>query len=182
MKPNYTHERGIALLITLLLMSVLLTVSASLLNITLKQYQFASIGVASEQAFQAANAGLECLMWHDYEGYPVSKFDVGGALPSISCMEEPSVAPRIDAPTSESEAYTYRFSWGNPGVCSDMTIYKYFSATGNVDMSTALGKPGSCAQGVTCTVIRARGYNVSCPLTGDPFPPRAIEREITQRY
>jgi hypothetical protein len=49
-------------------------------------------------------------------------------------------------------------------------------------MSTALGKPGSCAQGVTCTVIRARGYNVSCPLNGDPFPPRAIEREITQRY
>lgn len=182
MKLKHTHERGIALLITLLLMSVLLTVSASLLNITLKQYQFASIGVASEQAFQAANAGLECLMWQDYESYPVSQFDVGGATPSISCMGGPSTLPRVESSTSESEEYTYRFSWGDPGLCSDVTIYKYFSTTGAVDMSGALGRPGICAQGVVCTIIRARGYNVSCPATGDPFPPRAIEREITQRY
>lgn len=184
MKYRETHERGIALLITLLLMSVLLTVSASLLNITLKQYQFSSIGVASEQAFQAANAGLECVMWHDYEDYPDSKFDVGGVTPSISCMEEPAVAPRVDNPTGAIEERIYRFSWGDPEVCSDVTIYKFESTSGSVSMSNATGQAGqTCAEDVVCTVIRARGYNVACPADDDdPFPPRTIEREITQRY
>lgn len=176
-------KRGIALLMTILLMSILLTISASLLNITLKQYQFASIGLASEQAFQAANAGLECLLWHDYEEYPDSKFDVGEADETISCMgdsDDPTTVAGVN-----SVARTYQFNWGSPGLCSEITVYKFNevgTADGNTtgpDMTTALGKAGNCSEDVVCTVIRARGYNVGC---GSITTARTIEREITQRF
>lgn len=201
MKHYRTHERGIALLITLLLMSVLLTVSASLLNITLKQYQFSSIGVASEQAFQAANAGLECMVWHDYEDYPTSKFDVdtptapNPAGPTIECMGVNDSTSAVGA-IGSGEEQRYRFSWrvssdpDIPELCTDVSIYKFYelgTADGNPtgpSMDIALGQTGqNCAEDVVCTVIRARGYNVACPADDDdPFPPRTIEREITQRY
>ncbi len=181
-----THEQGIALLVVLLVMSVLLTVSASLLNITLKQYQFSNIGVASEQAFQAANAGLECLLWHDYQNYPTSKFDVGQTSPSVECMD---ITQSNSAGTvSSGEAQTYQYSWGTPGICTDVTIYKFYQAasadpdTTGDSMASALGFAGTCPEDIRCTVIRSRGYNVACPVSGQSFPPRTIEREIIQRY
>jgi Tfp pilus assembly protein PilX len=187
MKKYHTHERGIALLITLLIMTVLLGVSASLLNITLKQYQFANIGLASEMAFQAANAGMECMLAHDYELYPFSKFDVGEVSPTVECMD--GVSDTGSAGTIESaEPQYYQFSWGTPEVCSDVTVYKFFEDraddgdTTGPDMEAALGRTGTCPEDVICTVIRSRGYNVGCPGSGNSFPPRTIERELTQRY
>lgn len=173
------NERGIALLITLLVMTVLLGVSASLLNITIKQLQFSSIGLASEMAFQASNAGMECMLYHDYQGYPLSKFDVGQARPSIGCMGAADSNTIADTNTASKAIRTYKFDWGSPAVCSEMTIYKFYNPGATEDMSTALGRSGDCAQGVTCTVIRARGYNVAC---GSIYTPRTIERELTQRY
>ncbi len=174
------NQRGIALLITLLIMSVLLAVSGSLLNITLKQYQFASIGLASEMAFQAANAGLECMLFHDFDGYPATgKFNIDEVAPTIDCMgDSDSESGNI----STGVPYTYQFDWGTPAVCSDITIYKFYDASVAQDMTSAMGRSSMCPPGVTCTIIRARGYNSACPAGGSSFAPRTIEREITQRY
>ena len=192
MKYN-THERGIALLITLLVMTVLLGVSSSLLNITLKQFQFSGIGLASEISFQAANAGMECVLYHEYEGYPPTpsspgKFDVGQSSPTIRCMGSGDTAVSLEVNTSNTAERRYQFSWGNPAVCTDVTIYKFFEAAPadadsiGPDMFTALGRTGSCAEDVTCTIVRSRGYNTACPTSGNSFSPRTIERELTQRY
>lgn len=59
------NQDGITLLITLLLMGVLLGISTSLLNITIKQFQLSDIARSSETAFQAASAGMECALYHD---------------------------------------------------------------------------------------------------------------------
>jgi hypothetical protein len=182
MKHN-SSERGIALLITLLIMTVLLGVSASMLNITLKQFQFASIGLASEIAFQSANAGMECMLSHDYEGYPPTpaapgKFDIGQPDTNITCMTV-SDSPTVTSGT-DSVRRDYEFSWGsNPTVCTDVSIYKFYNATNPVDMTNALRRSGTCAAGVSCTVIQSRGYNVACASINNP---RTIERELTQRY
>ncbi len=181
---THSSERGIALLISLLIMTVLLGVSASLLNITVKQLQFSSIGLASETSFQAANAGMECMLYHDYQGYPAqpAKFDVGQASPPISCMGSPNTSVLTETNTPIRSERRYQFTWGNPSVCSDVTIYKFFDPSSPQDMFAALRRPGTCAAGVTCTVIQSRGYNVACPSPGNNFPPRTIERELTQRY
>jgi len=197
---KYRHQQneshGIALLITLLLISVLLGVSASLLNVTLKQYQFSSIGLASEISFQAANAGMECILYHDNNDatYPVSPFDVvdgsGTTRESgINCMGvtgndlfiagDGYLSIPVDTQVSSNEEQRFKFTWGSPQVCSDVSIYKFYSTTGSQDMSVALGRSGTCTQGVVCTVIRARGYNTACDAIKTT---RTIERELTQRY
>lgn len=203
------YNRGIALLITMLLISVLLGISASLLNITLKQFQFSSIGLSSEQAFQAANAGMECILNHDNNAatYPVSKFDVNGdgsgttTESGILCMGGQSSTDLIagnGSPTSlvnvhpgeveSGEEQRFRFTWstgvgGAGSVCSDVSIYKFYKTDLPAQsMNTALGRTtgtNDCAQGVTCTIVRARGYNVACNQISNA---RTIERELTVRY
>lgn len=182
-------ERGIALLITLLIMTVLLGVSASLLNITIKQFQFSSIGLASEMAFQAANAGMECMLFHDFldrdpstPGSLESKFDIGQPNTDITCMNV-SDGPTVQSSTGYVQR-TYRFSWstgvsGAPSLCTEMSIFKFYSDSSAPDMYNALRRSGNCAIGTTCTVIQSRGYNVAC---GSIQTPRVIERELTQRY
>jgi hypothetical protein len=197
MKKNvHTSERGIALLITLLLITVLLGVSSSLLNITLKQFQFASIGLASEMSFQAANAGMECILAHDYLDQDLStpnslesKFDIGQSRPNISCMgvSSPGSGPVVVSGSEQA----YEFSWDDamvtntPSLCTRVSIFKFYedpAADGNTqgpDMNAALRRSGFCAEGVNCTVVQSRGYNVACASINNP---RTIERELTQRY
>jgi hypothetical protein len=156
------------------------------MNVTLKQYQFASIGYASETAFQAANAGMECALFHDYELYPDSKFDIGELSPNLDCMGEVNTPSVGDDSGSGWVSRKYRFSWGipdggTPEICTEIEIFKYYDATNPVDMTDSLRRSGSCPAGVTCTVIQSRGYNVACP-GGGMFPPRTIERELLQRY
>jgi Tfp pilus assembly protein PilX len=185
-------ERGLALLMTLLVTTVLLAVGSSLINITLKQYQFSGIGLQSEIAFQAANAGVECISYHDSLGFPVSKFDVpdNGTTVApetgIRCMEQTSNdLVNNGNSVSSGEEQRFRFTWKNtsvassPSICTDVSIYKFSNANTAQDMSAVLGKSATCAPGVVCTVIKSRGYNVPC---GSLQSPRTIEREFTLRY
>ncbi len=195
---QHTSERGIALLITLLVMTVLLGISSSLLNVTLKQFQFSAIGLQSEIAFQAANAGIECILYHDYQSYPDSRFDVmddGTGVPyqqNVLCMgtsadddvggdgSPTSLVNNINDEVESGEEQRFQFSWGTaPEVCSEVSIYKFSNAGASESMAGALGRPGTCAAGVVCTVVRSRGYNVACE---DITNARTIERELTQRY
>jgi hypothetical protein len=200
------HKRGISLLITLVITSVLMGISASLLNITLKQFLLSGIANESERAFQAASAGIECTVYHDVQNPANSAFDVnsnGTARPSvpISCMGNSSV-DWVDDPDGPGGAnpsnsvvsgkeQRFRFDWGNPGVCTEVSVYKYTlnqgASGGTRDMSYALGQPAGttqCPEGtatspVECTVIQSRGYNVPCTNIGTS---RTIERELIQRY
>ena len=194
-------QRGIALLIALLLMSVLLGVSASLLNVTLKQFQLSGIARDSEMAFQAANAGIECIgYWDNSSGLDPFKVNGDGkeqsAKPTISCMDVLNVqAMQVDTDTSNGnvayngkmasgEEQRFQFSWGDPEVCTDVSVYKFKENAGfdgdsdGPNMASVLGKPGTCPEDVECTVVRSRGYNSPCGA----FNKGTLEREITQRY
>lgn len=182
-KQQAHPERGIALLITLLVMTVLLGISASLINITIKQFQFASIGYASESAFQAANAGMECALYHDYEAYPASKFDVGQNATNIQCFGVTD-SSSVSGVIASGDEQRYQFSWkigDGPEMCTEISVYKIL---GPLDITNILraSTNQTCAAGANCTVIQSRGYNVPCPAPGNTFPPRTIERELTQRY
>jgi hypothetical protein len=189
---RHIHKNGLALLITMLLMSVLLGISTSLLNVTLKQYQLSGIARASEVAFHAANAGVECLSYHDLTlaVAGVSKFDVpgdGSTAPevlSISCMDNQvssDVEPLNNGTIQSGEEQRFEFEWGTPAVCTNVSIYKFHNDSG-IEPVVAAGQTfrvGGCPQGSTCTVIRSRGYNTGCANLANP---RTVERELTQIY
>ncbi len=192
MKNSPHNEQGLALLMTMLITAVLLAVGSSLLNITLKQYQFSGIGLQSEMAFQAAHAGMECISYHDALTYPNSKFDVpntGGSVApeaNLACMGQSSndlVNGSNNVVSGEEQRFQYTWTNtnvpGSPSVCTDVSIYKFSNSSTAQDMTAVLGRAGSCAPGVVCTIIKSRGYNVPC---GSIQTPRTIEREITQRY
>lgn len=204
MKTNVRIQQrqdGITLLVTLLLMGVLLGVSSSLLNVTLKQYQLSGIAVTSEIAFQAANAGMECALYNDF---PVSPAESVFAVPSdgseqliqpqISCMgatvasEDDSNGSFIDPDPSNGLAVSggeqqFEIEWGNnPEVCTIVSVYKFSDATNPVDVEVD-GVPmraTQCPAGSVCTVVQSRGYNVPCGEVTSAT--RVVEREYTQVY
>lgn len=204
MKIN-TTERGVTLLITLLLMGVLLGVGASLLSITLKQYQLAGIAYSSEMAFQAASAGMECVLYHDFPKSGTGPFDVPGngagrnPIASLGCMNGLSSSDIVggagecdgcnDANDTESgEEQRFQFSWKidteAPEICSEVSVYKFFSNSENLDLIVEGIKvrEEQCPQNSSCTVVKARGYNFPCNVVSAGTVPRVVEREYTQVY
>lgn len=196
------RQEGIALLIALLLVGVLFGISTSLLNVTLKQYQLSGIAFASETAFQAANAGIECALYHDFPTTGVSPFDVPGdgseqlAQPSISCMGSTISAVNVNngtytgdgdgrAVNGEEQQFTFNWPSGTyPASCVEVSVYKFYSTTGNVLVTVRgvpmMTAPSLCQQNSVCTVIQSRGYNVACSERNTSG--RVVEREFTQVY
>lgn len=200
--PN--TQGGVALLITLLLVGVLIGISTSLLNITLKQYQLAGIALASEVAFQAANAGMECVLYHDFPASGVgSIFDVPDGAgneqttqPQITCgngitinsvdsdnlpYDDPTT-PNGLAVSGGEQNFTFDLVSSPNNVCVDVSIYKYYSTTVNLARTidgVVVGST-SCVPNSVCTIIQSRGYNVPCAEI--KTAPRVVEREYTQVY
>ncbi len=190
-------QDGITLLVTLLLMGVLLGVSTSLLNITLKQFQLSGVAVSSESAFQAASAGMECMRFHDQNkdgiipDWPNSRFDVNEVSSSTQMSPETGVvcmgisaddASTTNATVQSGEEQRFQFSWGTPAVCSDVSIYKFYDtlAVAPMVINGVVFRSSGCPAGTRCTIIQSRGYNVACSeiQTGG----RVVEREYTQIY
>lgn len=198
---SLAHEKkGLALLVTLVVATVVLGIAAALLNVAVKQYKLSGIAVASEMAFQAAQAGIECAVYTDTVKTPGSTpFDVPGdgteqAVPSrMACMDQPEIASdmsldldgNVNGLFISGGEQRFQYSWGTPThpVCTEVSVFKFYSTGATLDMSTPLGEVvGSrfCSQNSHCTVIKSRGYNVACADIHNN--PRAVEREITQRY
>lgn len=184
----YKKQHGIALVMTLLIMSVLLGVSASLAHITLKQLQLTSVAYSSEIAFQAANAGMECVFYHDFSP-AIAAFDVPGdgtrqsSATSIGCMGAGSVVS-MSGPAASGEEQRFQFTWGGSGqtMCSDVSVYKFYSTSAPVPVviDGVTYRADDCPAGSVCTVVQSRGYNTSCASVSSAL--RVVEREYTQVY
>lgn len=200
---TYTQQDGIALLITLLLMGVLLGISTALLTVTLKQYQLSGIAFQSEIAFQAANAAMECAHYHHQPGAGNGIFyetavttKVRLAANSFYCFNFPTsadlvggaVGSKYDGSGAESNEQRFQFSWGSsPEVCSEFSVYIFHEPqVGSIDSPIPVTVDGvtqlrsQCPEGGTCSVIKARGYNVPC---GEIYGGgRVVEREFIVVY
>lgn len=182
------NQDGITLLITLLLMGVFLGISSSLLNITLKQFQLSGIVYASEVAFQAANAGVECIQYNDWVG---TAFEISTVLNprnhgSITCFDGITDIDFFSGAIDSGEEQKFEFSWPRlaPTVCTDVSVYKFeggapLVVSGGINVRPSDPNCGS-GPGVTCTVIQSRGYNVACGDIGSGG--RVVEREYTVVY
>ncbi len=62
---NKNHEKGVALVIAINLVTLLLSISFSISNIVLKQIQITNINNASKPAFFVADSAAECAFFHD---------------------------------------------------------------------------------------------------------------------
>ncbi len=199
-------QSGITLLITLLLMGVLLGISTALLNVTLKQFQLSGVAFQSEIAFQAANAAMECALFHHFPSSGNGKFydaavtddsriEVADAL---TCFNQPAVGDLIsgaigseyDEDNEDLNHQRFEFSWGtSPQVCSGFSVHLFHTPDDGDGIQEPIPvwldgenklRQNDCPEGSSCAVVEARGYNVPCEEIDDGG--RVVEREFIVVY
>ena len=171
-----TQQQGFALLLTLIVVSVVLSVGLSLLDITLKQLILSGTTRDSEISFHAAYVGTECAeRWvrEDYEEFTEAKRGAapGPAFSMPDCVDSPlnGSYKRIGGSGSDRYESTYTLDWmvDGEGRCTEFDIVIYDALTHGSDMTDSLStygynSPIKCDSGNVCTYIFSRGYNRAC--------------------
>jgi hypothetical protein len=157
------RERGFALLIAVIFMSVMLTFGLSLGSLAYKQQVLASGAIASQYAFYVADAGLECALYADQQqnlfAYPAS---APSAAPSMNCEGAAPVSTSFTYSASQFMVFS-RLSLDSGQHCVDVTVYKP-AAVGGI------------------TYLFSQGYNVSCATIAAPTGARFVSRGLKAQY
>ncbi|HEY4524581.1 MAG TPA: hypothetical protein VJL36_02375 [Candidatus Paceibacterota bacterium] len=163
---HYHHHRGFAVLYAVLMVSIVLTVSLSLLNITFKQLILSFIARESKIAFYAADSALNCAVYWDRQWdlntgidyHPFGYFDglnFNSDRQQITCMGSSFFANNSSDPDGRVSIFDLIFADGS---FAEVKIIKG-SGTNGVDN--------------TVTLIRADGYN-----TTNVNSPRRVQRTL----
>lgn len=202
MKTSPNKENGFALLMTLIVVGVVLSVGVSMLDLSIKQVRLSSHAKDSEVAFHAANAGVECARyWRRVEsddmenGEAITPGCFNGTLDSNS-LNPSGQTPNIlnDDDDREAHFYSYSFTWGISGQerCTKIDTLTASSSTlapsiVEIDNMNTLfpGYPPEsagkleCDPGARCTVVSVRGYNRPCSAVNNYG---VVEREVLLQY
>ena len=169
-------QRGVTLLISVLVTGLLLAIGTAILNITLKQFQLAAVSRDSAVAFYAADAGLECGKYWDRSPVDGGAFSIdGGGWTRPLCMGVETALRNSDRRANEPQILG-DMTWGPIGeLCTKVQVTKFYDNSSDVDMTPER----RCPQGFSCTIIESRGYNRACT---DLDSPRTVERAIRAIY
>lgn len=176
-----TPSSGFALLITLVIISVVISIGITLIDLTIKQLRLANSSKDSETSFHAANAGVECVRY--WRIASSTAFEAGQAVP-VSCFGVASSSvPRVINPGIYR--HDLEISWGPAAAprCSEVIL---LTLTSDLVSSTTLNNiktqiPGYptdskvCSPGGRCSIISVRGYNRTC---GSKNELGSIQREV----
>lgn len=168
-------KRGIALLVTVIFMSVMLAFGLSLASLAYKQSVLSSIAVQSELAFYAADSGLECLLYADqrvglfnFNDYSGSDPPVASVLVSqVADVCRGSVVPGSPSASISSSRLMVKgtIALDEAGRCVDIEIDKYAAPLGEGHKA----------------FLFATGYNVPCSAIQSSGA-RIVVRGLSQRY
>ena len=170
-KSAIGDKNGFALLIAVIFMSVMLSLGLALSALGYKQQVLASAAIASQYAFYAADAGMECALYADQKQnlFDYASHDQNNQPAAAACDDAlATVPPGGYSYDSERLSLTMRFSLdagtSHPR-CADVTIYKYGAPQG---------------EGIT-TNIFSQGYDVSCAALNAGVA-RYVSRGINSHY
>ncbi len=171
--------QGFALLLALIITSVALAIGLSLLDVTVKQISLSATTRESEIAFQAAAAGMDCLVLARNRYSVDSQID--GSSFDVNCLDV-LISFNDDNTDLTRQYYADTYDWTLPSgqnVCIgfEMTV---IDATEGDETYVQPNGAGSlvCQSGRVCTFAYSRGYNHSCSeiQTGGSF---LVQRELT---
>jgi hypothetical protein len=169
-KKQKTVNKGIALLVAVIFMSVMLALGVALSSLGYKQAVLASSAIESQSAFYAADAALECALYADQQqqAFIYTTHDATNE-PNPTVCDGTAATPLPGGYTYNATRLVFieRMSLDNGSRCADVTVYKYAAPQG--------------PRGVT-TYLFAQGYNVSCATVGSPNASRIASRGLDARY
>ena len=176
---NVTDSQGFALLITLIVVGVVLSIGLSVLNLSISQVRLSADAKESEAAFHATNAGMECARyWRRVENTAMEQgntfaptcFGVAPVLPVA--INSPTAPTLDDASDGAANVYNYEFSWSTGDRCTRIqTLVASSTISGDGATTTNMfalmpsypeGDDFYCGAGSICTVIAVQGYNQPC--------------------
>lgn len=159
-----SYERGFALLVAVIFMSVMLTFGLSLGSLAYKQAVLASGATASQYAFYVADAALECLLYADQQqnlfAYPPS---APSSAPAMTCDGAGPYATPTFTYTASQFVVTTRLSLDSGKRCADVTIYK----------SAVVG---------AVTYLFSQGFDAPCATIASPGGARYVSRGLQAHY
>lgn len=177
--PRAHHKRGIALLVTVIFMSVMLSFGIALAALSYKQAVLASTAIQSQAAFYAADGALECALYADQQvgAYIYGEYNSTN-LPNAVTLAQyaadacngtvygtPSVCWNSSSGGCAGALKLREFISYNQGkTCAEITIYKFGSALSSGERD----------------FIFSTGYNVSCSAIGKDG--RVVSRGIYEKY
>lgn len=112
------EQAGFAMLFTVLLVSLILSIAISISNLTLKQAVLSNLAKDSGIAFYQADAGVECGMFQDagLGNFPIGTTYNSGtstdAIASFQCGDQTMVLDPEVVPTTDF--FQYKISGANP--------------------------------------------------------------------
>lgn len=177
------QQKGFALLMSLIVVSVVVSIGLTVLDLTLKQLRLSTNSKDSESAFHAANAGLECARyWREIAS---STMETGGNItPSCFGVSAGTVSASTAGLPADAFLYNMQIDWTGTPRCSQMStlvIKSGLSATTTVNNMTTLmpgypdGNTKECSPGARCTVVSIRGYSRGCSQV---TVPGTVQREV----
>lgn len=191
-KPKQQNSEGFVLLLTLVVISVVLAVGLSMLQITMKQLTLSNIARESEIALHAASTGIECMQY--YRGLPATREvllnddeDQSDASPPVlACGDVVALTSEanhdIDL-NNDEYVYNYQYRYQLPsGLCLETSMYLVDGRAANSDITTTVSEgleEITCETGSVCTTIFSRGYNRGCSDLGSIY---TVQRELTIEY
>ena len=185
-------QSGFALLISLLVVGVVISVGLSILDLSIKQVRLSTNAKESELAFHAANARF----WRREQSDQIES----GQTISPTCFgETPNSNVVTDITSSNATGdgevfqYEYDFTWGG-GTQERCTRVNMIVASSTADGSgitiqnintLVAGYPPSsgsdkfCEAGSRCSTISVQGYNLPC---GDTSGFGVVQREVLLEF
>ncbi len=170
LKQKFKSKKGIALYIAVTVTAALILVSFSVVSLALKQISISGAGRDSQEAFYAADSGVECAIFWDVKNSVVpgqSAFTT--TTPQVifcnSDLNNPlNGALLVGGPMTMTEpgangTSTFSLTFLPQLYCAQVTVVKGYSG------------------GLQTTKIESRGYN-----TCDTTSPRRVERAILTTY
>jgi hypothetical protein len=148
-------NNGFAMLFTVLIVSIILSIGLGISNLTFKQTVLSSLAKDSEIAFNQADTATECGMYYDLtiKLFPRGT-TVSNAASTLVCGSNALV---LDTAKSYTDHFVYNESLGNLSQpCYSVVFDK--------------------AASPTASVVEGRGYNI-CTLV-----PRQVERTLQVTY
>ncbi|MFZ2167561.1 MAG: hypothetical protein WAV50_01680 [Minisyncoccia bacterium] len=158
-----THK-GFALLIAVVFMSVMLTFGIGLGSLAYKQGILASGAVASQYAFYAADAALECALYADQQQNLFAyTSNLVAPAPPMMCDGAAPVSATVLSHTVSQWVIATRLSLDSGTRCADVVVYKSEPTVGT-------------------TYLFSQGYNTSCTTVATPNEARLVARGLSAHY
>ncbi len=164
-------QRGFALLVSVIFMSVVLALGLALSSLSYKQEMLALSAIESQYAFYAADAALECALYADQQQslFDYSSHDENNPPNAIVCDNlQGTVLPGGYNYNSTLLSVTERLSLDSGTRCADVTVYKY--------------KDPQSQYANMSTFLFSQGYDVSCVTVGDSRGARFVSRGESIAY